>query len=952
MTVSVRQSSFAGGEFAREMLGRTDFKKYETGLGLCLNWMVDPRGALLNRPGTTKVATTKTAGVKVRLIPFTFSDTQTYVFEFGNLYVRLHQNGAPVLVPSASAWSSGPQYAVGSLVSYNGYTWVCILPAGGAGQGPGTLPAHWLQIGVAGTPLEIVTPYVTADLPRIKYCQTGDIVRLVHPNYPPQDLSRYGAYWWTLTNTVVSAAQAAKAYITDAWISTPNAFCWVPVAPKGSPFTTGGTAYIQAQRWGWAVTTIDGNGNESLPWYTNEYYIPPLGPIQDLNPASGHLFQNPIYLNVAVSGLPIGGVNIYRGRGGPSGAYGLVASLSPTELVWAASTYTFCDDGTAVPDFATSPPQGLTPFPGLNVYNNGGVIPSYANSHYYTAGDRVVGQSGQYVYECVASGWSNFSGTNIESIVGQTLYAYFKDQDSTYGPFIYASELNNVVTGQYCVSNGKIWKATAGSGYINGASAGGIAPGTWFGLPGPTGTSPYTDSTITWTYQNKTGSYAMWKYIGPIGQVLNEFPSVVTFVDDRLVFANSTEKPAHLWGSQAGNFVNFKEIHFPVVASDPYDFDLSYKTYEEIRGFIATRTLLTMTSQAEWLVQGDATGDGITPISIYARPNSFHGMAWLDPLLIEKVGVYVQSRQSKVREILFDFYTQMYSSTDMTVFSQHLFQNHQIVDWYYAKLPYSIIWAVREDGVLLGCTYIREQEVMSWHQHTTYSGGDLFENVCAISELTPQGFYEDMVYVVVNRSGTRIIERFASRQVPRSNGEYVLNQNYAIFLDSSVQYSGSGLVSFSGLSHLEGRQVMVLGDGNVYGPYTVTSGTISILADCPDGVSYATVGLPYNSDGSLLPVWLGGQQSTRSNVKNISRISFEAADARGGLWFGPDFGSLREWQQRQVLDSYGVVAPFTGLDHVRFGNGYTHDGTVVFRQTDPLPITLLAIEREVELGGD
>ena len=52
----------------------------------------------------------------------------------------------------------------------------------------------------------------------------------------------------------------------------------------------------------------------------------------------------------------------------------------------------------------------------------------------------------------------------------------------------------------------------------------------------------------------------------------------------------------------------------------------------------------------------------------------------------------------------------------MTLLAEHI-TGDGIDDVDYAQEPESIYWAVREDGVLLGMTYQREEDVVAWHRH-------------------------------------------------------------------------------------------------------------------------------------------------------------------------------------------------------------------------------------------
>ena len=148
-TIRTHSRSFAGGEVTPEFWGRIDDVKYQTGLATCRNFLVYPHGPVANRPGTQFVRAAKFAAKFTRLIPFSFSTTQTMVLEFGDQYVRFHTNGATLL--------SG------------------------------------------GVPYEVATPYLEADLRELRYVQSADVLTITHPGYAPRELRRLGATNWELT---------------------------------------------------------------------------------------------------------------------------------------------------------------------------------------------------------------------------------------------------------------------------------------------------------------------------------------------------------------------------------------------------------------------------------------------------------------------------------------------------------------------------------------------------------------------------------------------------------------------------------------------------------------------------------------------------------------------------------------------------------------------------------
>lgn len=153
------QRSFSGGEISPEMFGRFDDAKYQSGLARCRNFITKPQGPAENRPGFAFVRAVKDSTKKVRLIPFTYSTTQTMVIEMGPGYFRFHTQGATLM--------SG------------------------------------------GVPYEIANPYAEADLFDVHYVQSADVLTLVHPNYAPRELRRLGATNWQLTTLSFAAPIAA-----------------------------------------------------------------------------------------------------------------------------------------------------------------------------------------------------------------------------------------------------------------------------------------------------------------------------------------------------------------------------------------------------------------------------------------------------------------------------------------------------------------------------------------------------------------------------------------------------------------------------------------------------------------------------------------------------------------------------------------------------------------------
>ena len=154
-------------------------------------------------------------------------------------------------------------------------------------------------------------------------------------------------------------------------------------------------------------------------------------------------------------------------------------------------------------------------------------------------------------------------------------------------------------------------------------------------------------------------------------------------------------------------------------------------------------------------------------------PQSYTGCADLPPIVINYDVLYVQAKGSIVRDLAYNFYAQVYTGTDMSILSNHLFFGHNLERWAYAEQPFYQVWAVRDDGMLLSFTYLKEQDVYAWAHHDSpgNSGTDLFLSVASIPEQQIPGINMDSVYFVVQRTipginggnPVKYVERMTSR---------------------------------------------------------------------------------------------------------------------------------------------------------------------------------------------
>ena len=409
------------------------------------------------------------------------------------------------------------------------------------------------------------------------------------------------------------------------------------------------------------------------------------------------------------------------------------------------------------------------------------------------------------------------------------------------------------------------------------------------------------------------------------------YPQAVSFFEDRLVFAGSRAKPQTYWASQSGDYYNFW-VNTPQQDSDAITGTLSGGQMNGIRAIIPFGEMLMLTSGGEYKVGGG--NEVFTPTNQKAEPQEYRGINNLTPVVIGGRIVYVQHQGSVIRDLTYSYDVDKYTGDDVSLLAAHLFEGHTIVALAYQQTPNTIVWCVREDGVLLGMTYIKEQDVYAWHKHKTLGN---FADVCTIS-----GNREEELWAIVERDGAHYVEQMGSQIRNTSPQEQ-------FYVDAGYIYEGAPNNALTGLLWLSDKDVSVLADGNILeGMHVDKNGALQL----PKSFQKVIVGLPYESTVQTMPIEFSVQDgSYMGRKKRVSRMTILFRDTRGGL-YGVSEKKLDmiKWRSTENYDS--PIALYSGKRHVVIPSA-SYDDTVylTIKQRDPLPMTILSIVPEVEAGG-
>lgn len=535
-----------------------------------------------------------------------------------------------------------------------------------------------------------------------------------------------------------------------------------------------------------------------------------------------------------------------------------------------------------------------------------------------------------------------------------------------------------------------------------------------FGFIGQASSPGFTDNNIAPTKDDTPPSYD-----NPFANGNN--PGVVGYYQQRLVFAASNANPQTVWMSRTGAFSNFG-YSTPTKDDDAITFTLASRQVNRIRHLVPLRELLLLTTGGEWTLSGSSSG--LTPTNVQVQVQSYIGSSIVPPAVYGNTALYIQARGQKLSDLSYSYTSDGFQGQDLSVLSSHLVRGFQIVDTSLSQVPNSVLWMVRNDGQLLGFTYLPQQEVMSWHRHDTDGA---FESVASV----PEGD-EDAVYLVVSRTVNgvlrRYVERLQSRQLSVPGTDSALDRSF--FVDAGLTYDGRGPVStavtltggtdwkypnpvtmtasastfaagdvgttfllvgsdgdrlfvdvqavasgtsatvipkslvpaslrstaasrwsrarttFSGLSHLEGKTVSILADGNVQPQAVVSNGSVTIPR--PHGLVH--IGLPITSDFETLDLSVQQQPNYLGNQKRVNSVTVICEESRG-IFAGTDVDHLYENKQRNTENYNDPIALLTGQAEIDINARWEKPGRVFIRQSDPLPLTILGVLFNVQAGG-
>ncbi len=377
------------------------------------------------------------------------------------------------------------------------------------------------------------------------------------------------------------------------------------------------------------------------------------------------------------------------------------------------------------------------------------------------------------------------------------------------------------------------------------------------------------------------------------------YPTRGAFHNGRLYSACTRTQPQWKWGSVVNDYENHRPSGTDGVVADDdaVSKEIDTSQVNAIAWINSAKRLSFGTTDAEFTgSSGSTTDDIITPSAYSFLKETKIGSALYKPvLMINNSIIFPQYMGKKVFEYVYKFEYDQFVAVELSLLSQHMFKDG-IDDLTYQQEPYGIIWFA-SGGYCIGCTYLREQDVVAFYR---YPLGGVNPSLKSLATIENPEATQNQVWMVVSRTingaTVKTIE-FIDDFIDYSD---LTNKEDCYFLTCGLSYDGASTTTLAGLDHLIGEEVGIVADGIYVGKKKVNlDGKVFLV----DAASKAHVGFnTYFALGTLpmadAPAAVG---TTMGKIKRIHRVVIKLYQTDLSFKVGYDANNLEPVSERNIL---------------------------------------------------
>lgn len=980
------QHSFVGGQLDRGLMGRQDLERYFQGATKLENFIVRKQGNITKRRGTEMIADladlfgTGNAIAYSRIIPFSQEITDGY-------YLLLAEEDSPAAGEESS--SGGTTIKGAYVLSDKGLLHQVTTTKSFGDKTETSKTQHWLKTcthdeststeerdvedGMVQTwtvtetiePFRIEVPYNGDEFKEIGFNQSGDTAFLVHKSHPPAKVVNNGE--------VFSYSLLDFSY--QKWFP-PRI---ISVTPSGTWGTTASTKTISY------VATYVKDGIESEPSAEFQYsYKLPWGNTCSLTIKvdKGNNETEPDYYNfykkesaefgiLATIGTPIevapmlltkeGSVVPFNlgATGGAVAQKDLSVYYSFNENIFlgtrqAGSKAPYPDliggavesDGEIIYDFGESSGQKITSltvqldafYSRLRSESSGG---RGGNRHYYISYLRY-GSATHFTAEAIftdagkeytttveantpiaafsgkelSAGRLSLSNGNASTSVTNPEIEYLNRSVSfDFGPFISGnSALNASQTWQI-----KSIKVTFYDNQTNKNKVAAYFHGTKF-VNELRSADTFEDDYIT---PNTAFTPPVAK---PHFSQPGKYPSCVATYTQRLAFAASKDQPFTWWMSCVGDLYNFN-THASIRQDDAMEVTVPATEFPNINHMVLSRDLVLFCDNGEWVVR-PLSGNTLAYDTVECKKQSAIGCAkGLPPLQVGDEIIFADNSRRVVRSIKYQFTSDGYETSDLSILSQSIFFTNPVVSMCYKQHPESLILCELTDGSVAALVYMKEHNVVAWTHHTL--GGSWKCRGIASNKAHADETTHVAMLVEDDNGGT---------EVWRIRDDDESNEFSAQLCMDGLRFAQGKEISDAAFA--DGQIVVDLEDGKRI------SSANSLVAD----KEYA-VGYPFTSTFVSVRPEPQGAETFQWELKNAKKVhirtlngsSFRVKEA--GM--GDDYASIVDIE-RVIADSEVTQPGLVDATDILLNGENSRDGRIEIKHDGILPLTIESFSVDYE----
>lgn len=459
----------------------------------------------------------------------------------------------------------------------------------------------------------------------------------------------------------------------------------------------------------------------------------------------------------------------------------------------------------------------------------------------------------------------------------------------------------------------------------------------------------------TLTVQNASfrekGAAHSWAALNWAWEALNSesgYPTCGHIFERRLWLYGNSEFPNGMWASQTDDFENFDAYDPELDTSGMFLMLDTGPQVERIKWATSRADMWVGTDFGVWRIKASEAGKPLSPSGIKAVPESAFGSDDEEALYIDTVIVFLERSRRSLREMSYSLESDSWDTDELTLYAEHIFNTSKAGGMAWQQRPFGVLWAVRADGTLATCTYLKKQKVNAW---AVQDIGGVVESITAGPG--PDG--TDEVWVTVKRTINGQTRRYVEMFEPEGRVPDAWRNAFC-----SMTRTGAPTSTVTGLTHLIGCTVKVVADGVLLRPQVVSAtGTINLEGE--DGVVLAeqvVVGLnnrtiihTQNLEHEMPTGTIQGQ-----NIK-LAKVVAKLADTGYGMWVATDanYSKQTAWEPvnfRTLSDPMDQpVPPYTGDKTVIAPTTYSPESSLYIIHDEPTGFHLQGLVIEWQEGS-